>query len=346
MNLQSKTIDFLRFPMMVMIVFIHIGISKQCDNSIVTTIYTLFSQILSRIGVPLFFVFSGYLFFFSKDNTQTTFNKNTYLYKLKKRAKTLLVPYLFWNALMIVFVLIMQKTTLFLPYNHLSIHSLKDFLLCFFDRGTDEPILFQFWFIRDLMILCVLSPIVYFLIRYLKLLPIMFFLLVWFWGLNDIGIKVFERQAICFFFLGAYLSINKKDMVNIARRFSFYSVFAYLMIIIVVLFCKGKYNVYFNRLSIIVGMIAVLYVVSFLIEKDKVYSNKTLSQMSFFLFAIHTFMLQYIQVVLTNILPHNDFFILFIYFVSVIITIIVSIGLFKFIKHFCPYMLSIMIGQR
>lgn len=131
MNLQSKTIDFLRFPMMVMIVFIHIGISKQCDNSIVTTIYTLFSQILSRIGVPLFFVFSGYLFFFSKDNTQTTFNKNTYLYKLKKRAKTLLVPYLFWNALMIVFVLIMQKTTLFLPYNHLSIHSLKDFYFVF-----------------------------------------------------------------------------------------------------------------------------------------------------------------------------------------------------------------------
>lgn len=344
--LQSKTIDFLRFPMIVMIVFIHIGISKQCNNLLDITIYTLFSQILSRIGVPLFFVFSGYLFFYSKDDAQTTFTKNKYVYKLKKRIKTLLIPYLFWNLLMIVFILIMQKTDITSPYNHLSIHNVKDFLLCFWNRGTDEPILFQFWFIRDLIVLCILSPIVYLLIKHLKFLPIMFFFLVWFLGLNDIGIKVFERQALCFFFLGAYLSINKINMVNVSKKFSFYSVILYIFIVIVVLFYKGQYNVYLNRLSIVVGMVAVLFIVSSLIEKEKIHNNQILSQISFFLFAFHTFVLQYVQSFLTGILPQNNLFIIIIYFLSVFFTIILSIILFKVLQRLLPNFLSIIIGQR
>ena len=71
-ELLSKTISTLRFPLAVGIVFIH----NQMDRieiqgeviefanwPVVKYAVDLFSQVLPRIAVPLFFLFSGYLFF-------------------------------------------------------------------------------------------------------------------------------------------------------------------------------------------------------------------------------------------------------------------------------------------
>ena len=71
-QLLSKTISWLRFPLAVGIVFIH----NQMDHieiqgevldfnnwPIVKYTVDLFSQVLPRIAVPLFFFFSGYFIF-------------------------------------------------------------------------------------------------------------------------------------------------------------------------------------------------------------------------------------------------------------------------------------------
>lgn len=73
-NKVSCIIDFSRFPLAVLVVFIHyIGIgdmtisaSSFCDISsydAYSFIRVLFSRVISQVAVPAFFLISGYLFY-------------------------------------------------------------------------------------------------------------------------------------------------------------------------------------------------------------------------------------------------------------------------------------------
>ena len=106
--LLSSTISYLRFPLTVGIVFIHFhldtgldirGTVHGLDNPdwyffIVTTI----SQVLARIGVPLFFVISGFLFFY-----HCRFNCDVYKRKLRSRFKSLFMPFIIWNIIALLY---------------------------------------------------------------------------------------------------------------------------------------------------------------------------------------------------------------------------------------------------
>ena len=108
----SKTIMFLRFPLIVAVVFIHTNLADVMINGRLLVnegqfpIHDLFRHIitneLARIAVPLFFFISGFLFFYHTD-----FSMKMYKQKLKKRVRTLLVPYLFWNT--VVFLIFFMK---------------------------------------------------------------------------------------------------------------------------------------------------------------------------------------------------------------------------------------------
>lgn len=78
-SLLSKTISALRFPMIFVIIYIHVVLGRWQDGSIVveggTSLYEIFRfsfvEGVARIGVPLFFFISGFLFFYYDD-----FSKN------------------------------------------------------------------------------------------------------------------------------------------------------------------------------------------------------------------------------------------------------------------------------
>ena len=105
-ELQSKTIAFLRFPLIVGVVLIHcyykelpiggVKVPVMDEYPIYKLIADLFSQVLARTAVPLFFLISGYLFFY-----KSSFSWPMYGSKLRKRAQTLLLPYLFWNGALV-----------------------------------------------------------------------------------------------------------------------------------------------------------------------------------------------------------------------------------------------------
>lgn len=116
-ELQSKTICFLRFPLIVGIVMIHShytelivegnDLMKDANLPVYNFISYLFSEILAGTAVPLFFFLSGFLFFYKT----ATFSRTIYEEKIKKRIRTLLVPYLFWN-LAVIAILFLSQTLL------------------------------------------------------------------------------------------------------------------------------------------------------------------------------------------------------------------------------------------
>ena len=98
----SRSIDQLRFPCAAAVVLLHAlgqplagndGISFRYGAYDATRI--LFSEGMCRVAVPIFFFISGYLFFVKLEQ----WNINVWVDKLRKRAKTLLVPYLLWNII-------------------------------------------------------------------------------------------------------------------------------------------------------------------------------------------------------------------------------------------------------
>lgn len=91
-ELQSKTISFIRFPLIVLIVYIHnqgmgtplsdvsISWANFSDIDAYNLLRLVITDVIARAAVPAFFILSGYLFFFGK----TSFSRKIWLKALKK----------------------------------------------------------------------------------------------------------------------------------------------------------------------------------------------------------------------------------------------------------------------
>lgn len=113
---ESKRISFLKFTAMVLVVFWHsynTSMAAAASNGTFTAPLWLeiFESIISHgitsVSLPLFFIMSAILLF-----------KRSHTYKslLVKKAKRLLIPYLFWNSFWILAFFILQKISFTQPY--------------------------------------------------------------------------------------------------------------------------------------------------------------------------------------------------------------------------------------
>jgi fucose 4-O-acetylase-like acetyltransferase len=156
--------DLLRLPLMLGVLLIHAyepvnggALSLQGHDRIADTVMYLISQILARISVPIFFYFSGFFFFRQLGSAGVSAWTNL----IRKRIRTLLVPFLLWNLLTLLAFLCIYK------FGHGATHTgsvsehvgsanlVGKIKMLFHHNGS--PISYQFWFIRDLMICLLLS---------------------------------------------------------------------------------------------------------------------------------------------------------------------------------------------
>lgn len=101
--LQSKTIDYLRFPMALAVVYIHsagdvpmspVHYDAFTGLDFYNLLRVVFSDVLTRIAVPVFYVISGYLYFLNVKQ----WSWSEYKRKSRSRLYTLVIPYLLWNV--------------------------------------------------------------------------------------------------------------------------------------------------------------------------------------------------------------------------------------------------------
>ena len=169
---DSLRINLLRFPLIVGVVYIHNAkgsvqyangsspVGHSIHNWVLSAIQFLISAELASIAVPVFFLLAGYLFFYD-----TRWSVDTYYHKVKNRTKTLLLPFLFWNILTLILIAMGQSfstTHAFFSGKNpfISDFLLQDYIRYIFGIHTN-PISYQFWFIRDLMLIVLLSPLFY-----------------------------------------------------------------------------------------------------------------------------------------------------------------------------------------
>ena len=210
----SQSISWLRFPLIVMVVYIHsraeiIHAGYTDDYLMLDGITYYISNIICSIAVPAFFVISGYLFFF-----KGCFSMDEYKHKILKRAKTMLFPYIVWNSIVLLCYYAIQSLAPDMTSGNQKLiadYSMKDFLSAFWDGNKGVPICYQFWFLRDLMVVIVLSPFVFKIIFVLKDLFLPVIISLWFildYALCKGLFADLRIEAFFFFSIGAYIAIE------------------------------------------------------------------------------------------------------------------------------------------
>lgn len=360
----SKIITFLRFPLIVMVVFIHAhfgnvivngkNILENNSGKIYDYLSCYISDIICAIAVPMFFLISGYLFFNNRHLNFNSLNRGGYGYKLKRRVKTLFVPYIIWNALVILLFYLAQT---FFPEmlsgsnKLIKDFSLYDYIWAFWDTSKIQhgmqpyPICFQFWFLRDLMVMSLLAYIVHFIVTkipYLLLIPGV----LWFVGYQGI-MPGLSYSAIFFFSCGAYISlrINLKQVKRV--RFIFINLVTYFLVsILALILYSTDFFSAARALSIMSGIILLVQISPYIIKRLNWDNIISLSHSSFFIYAYHGIPLTIIiRLIIKFLNPSTNISLIFIYVVSPILVIICGYYIYKFTHRFLPRFTNLITGR-
>jgi surface polysaccharide O-acyltransferase-like enzyme len=359
-ELQYKTIAFMRFPLMVCVVFVHAHLKQVTTNGVNILDYNTFpiykyvsqsiTYIISEMAVPLFFFISGFLFF-KKVNV---FSKDLYKQKIHNRIFTLFIPYIIWNLITLLIFFLSQT---FFPNLNSGLskpiidYTILDYLRVFWDirgwEGNRLPILEPFWFMRDLMIVCLLSPIIFYLIKKMNFYIVLLAGMMWLLDYN-IPITGFGSTSIFFFMTGAYFSIHQKNFINTLTPYLRISIIACIVITIAEIYFAGHSWIPFgHHIYQLFRMVVVITVSAHFVSMGKWKANPFLSKASFFLYGLHYYLITFTHKILIKTMhPHNDITLLGIYIFTPIFVIILCLSLYRFLHNKFPKIIAIMCGGR
>lgn len=146
----------------------------------------LFSCSVSRIAVPFFFVLTGfflalgYMNYMESRNTLNTLKGifGWYVQTLKKRAFTIYLPFVIWNALNVALCLAFGKE----GYGEMGIAQLsaKVFGWNLYERIGCS----QFWYLQTVILWVILSPVAILLLRRIVIAVPLTLFLAWGWAVN------------------------------------------------------------------------------------------------------------------------------------------------------------------
>ncbi len=368
---EFRVLDLLKFPLAVLVVILHghitettVGETLYVYDNITVPLYSnisyLISEIIGFLALPTFFVISGYLFFKGLRNNEGCYNAELFVQKLKRRSKTLLVPYFLWNTIYLLLFLLGQAAfpELF-SGSKMLIRDYKviDFLNAFWRGGGNGPICAQLWFIRDLIIMIILSPIIFFCFRYIKTLPIILFGILWLVFGYTVSFEAWSFKSAFFFYGGGYFAFNNWSILDRMGKHKKMFFLCYLVLIITTMFC---YNIdslscvvpYSSKVALLFGVPVVFCLGDMVVCKYSGKGNLTnsfLSSSNFFIFGYHLLPLYLIIKLLLKLLsPQSDWSILFVYTVSPIVTILLGLLILYVLKIYakiciCSYRRSIQI---
>lgn len=347
----SEKIKAVSFLAIIMVVFLHAynldtnqeGTFVVFGNSLNWVIQDYISYGLTRIAVPVFFIISGFLFFRGKPLTL-----EVYLEKIKKRFRSLLLPFLFWSFFGIGIYLILQA----IPF--LTSFFSKDLVINYsFSQLIDtifiNPIPYQLWFIRDLMLLIVISPILNWMLIKIKFIPLIIIAIFWFMHIEGYNNSI---EALLFFYVGGYFGRFQESALNV--KHTDISRFILLLWLMTLGFKTGlKYfecdifivNIFF-KLSIIFGIVAFWNLIDTI--KDNAFFDlfRKHFDKTFFIYAFHEPLLTMVKKGAFFLLNEKPESYLLVYFLAPVLTIFLAILTALFLKRNLPFWYTIATGNR
>lgn len=369
-GLRSQALDLLRFPLAVVIVCVHVfsdsftlhgTVYSFDDMPVFKEVYYFISAFLKGQSVPIYFFISGYVFFLGGE-----FTKEVYARKLKNRVKTLLIPYIIWNT-----VAILMQLALFLPVFSSILPgiskveldwSLPAVLQCYWNASKgifawygseiampypqDMPL----WFLHELMIMAICSPLIHRLLKWGRSYIMMLFGVFWFvqtyWGLN----LSMLAEALFFFSWGAYMSICGKDMLAEFGRF--FKVSAILYILLGVAYMVAVHRSpetadLLKRFNVVAGLFFAYNVSAWILRHNVCKVSPFLSASSFFIYVTHMLICNNIlKLCFLIVSPVNQWGVVSLYMLAIVATLAVTLVAFYLLRRYTPGLLRVITGRK
>lgn len=341
---MSSAISWMRFPLIFMIVLLHCycAIDAHGHPDFFQWVYP-FGLLLGETGVPAFFFISGFLFFYSS---------KVYSQKIKSRVHTLLIPYLFWNGLILlayVLLWLIGKPMLIMGKS-IADYELVDYLRAFIDRGSWDfgngvPMLCPYWYIRNLMVICVFSPIIYYGIRYLRWILVLA-LFVWWISIPYNGMIA---SSLLFFSIGAYFSIEQKNPIVVLQKYkiAFWGIWTVAFLIDWAhCFMIVPYALYFHRISLLLNIFLLLLVGSYFGNKHYI-GREILDKSAFWIYTVHYPMtIAFGTISARYLLEASDWLVFVYYWCTVLCITVLCVISYVILHRLCPKVLSYITGNR
>ena len=361
----SKRITSLRFILAIFVILIHsvAGENNQinfAENVVqlempayVDVIQYIFTKVLGGIAVPFFFIISSYLFFAKPKKMKAS---------IKSKVKSIAVPYIFWTILTILLFYIAQSFSFSKNYfakqeNIIRSWHLIDFLKAFAGRKVSndywQPLVFQFWYLRNLIIFMIFSPLIkLFAGRFPASYLCFVFTATLFRLAGAFSDPLWIFPAFFYFSLGFY-AVN-----HIQHVLEFLDSIRWRDFIIAYIFFTAA-SLYFkftqNFISGVVGFARSFFTILLFIKISGVLSkNKSvykklsaLSVFSFWIYAAHApFVVTAIKKLIVRVVPMHGIFILIQFFLTALLCVAFLMSLGLPTHKFFPVFFSFITGGR
>ena len=374
-NLCSQSLDLLRFPLAVVVLVIHTFNSDgfTLHQSVVSFDDMPFMLLINRFidaflrgqSVPIYFLISGFVFFLGVD-----FTKDVYYRKLKNRVKTLLIPYLIWNMVAVLFELSKRLpcfSSLLPNIRSVSLDfSLSAALNSFWNAkegifgGSDmvsqavyniHPQNAPLWFVRDLMIVILCAPAMYWLLKHTRYYAVLVSGVLWFAsGYYNWGHAGQLITALFFFGFGAYMSVSSKDMMSQFGRFFKSSMILYpLLGVLHILsaYYMPEVSDLIKKLNVFAGLLFAYNMSAYLLAHGVCKVDAFLASAGFFVYVSHYMICgNFVKLLFLMFRPQTGLGALAVYLSDVVITLSICLAVFYLLRRYMPGLLKVMTGKR
>ncbi len=336
----SRKINYVSLIAAVMILYIHSSLSMLKLPNELKLIEALLGDGICRIAVPFFFLRSGFLFFLNIEKFEIIFQR------IFKRFKTLVLPYLFWAVSGLLFLFLVSR-----------IPSLRQFVVRDYPwvslKNTFlhlalNPINYQLWFLRDLFLLCLLGPLLYYIIRYTSWLSVVFFGVIYIWFPTNYWI-FYSSISLFFFVLGGQIALHKPEFLDLKFNGSRWWIISIFLCLTFYNVLSKVYDIPFssplNSALPILGIVSLWSLVAYFSKYPKL-PFESLATLSFYIFLAHEPLLTFVKKISLAILPHTTPFLILTYLLLTPLTLVLVILSAKIVKPYFPKFFSFIIGGR
>lgn len=296
---ESTFIALMRVIMITLLVFHHLfeipgsgffpRSSLAFDDLDVASTLNSFVHWLGMSAVPGLSLISGFLFFIKGPPAFTSL--------LRRRFQTIVLPSIAWTTLWLLVGFILysagKKFGVFgwmnYGFEEFEVKTLVNGIV-----GWDrEPFAYQFWFIHDLVLTLILSPLIYLAITKFRIIFVVLMAGIWFMDL--VPFPFFSGNILFFFSLGAYIAVHGISIERIFLAIKPMSGISYSLLILLILgrmfhdihpWLSTYQYLCLVRIAGVTAFFIIVYTMADSIEKESNWLLR-ISPYSFFIFAVH-----------------------------------------------------------
>ena len=341
----SEKIKVLSLFAIIIVFYQHSGIIDNSYKTFLPPVIAYYSTagFWGNCAVPLFYAISGFLFFYRAKELTIVFDK------IKKRVRTLVVPFVI-AAMYYPLVFILFEMSPLAEYidrgSYLDFcknSSCLDILRMLFWGSSDGyPWAYHLWFMRDLIIIVALSPLIYFFRKYTGLFSM---------AIPVVFLFIFPHlrflEGLIWFVYGS-IFLDKLD--KLPRMGIFIISLLYILVVFYRIFTGDSPSIVMRMVEIGLGLTSIWGLFNVIVPQTfSLCSHRFLfwgSQFTFFLYLYHEPVFQFFVKFIVLVLGKNAIGFSIAIILPPIVFIPIGILFGRYIKKRYPIFYGMLVGGR